>query len=193
LKSPPGRGLTFAWNVGGFFDLGVGEVLLRRVKPILSLIVLLAWPCLGLGGRADASFALAASALEPRCCLGQPGFELQLALHHDTTENPVVSAAGSAGREEPTWPAPGPSHWDWFLLNYCFLALGDLPINGSSCAGFPSAGSSSVPGMTCILLSASAVPTAEGAGWLFLADERFKPPPFASRRFRPPRSTGVCA
>jgi len=49
------------------------------------------------------------------------------------------------------------------------------------------AGGLGVPGLAGILLLASLPLVAEEAERLFLSDERFKPPPFASRLFRPPR------
>jgi len=162
-------------------------VLSRGVKPILGLIVLLAWPCLGLGGRAEASFALGGSALTPERSPGSPGFELQLVLNGDVADEPPLthSAAGMAKETLPL--APGDSPRAPSAPRDLLPVPGGPSTNGAS-TGTPSAGPGSGATLSFILPLGSLVPGADPSGLLRLADERLKPPPFASRLFRPPRS-----
>jgi len=162
------------------------EVLSRGVKPILGLIVLLAWPCLGWGGRAEASFALGRSALTPERAPGSPGFELRLVLNGDADESPVTHS--SAGMAKETVPlAPGDSPRAPSPPRDLLPVPGGSPANGAS-TGTPSAGPGSGTGLSFIMPLACLVPGTGPSGFLFLGDDRLDPPPSASRLFRPPRA-----
>jgi hypothetical protein len=158
------------------------------LKPILGLLVLLAGPCWGVGGRAEASFALGKSALAPERPPASLGFEFQLVLNGDKPvelEAPC-SSTGTIQESIPFAPADPPCrapirHHDMLLLP------GGLS-NGASSAGSPSSSSSSATGLTFILPVGFGVLGGDQSVRLFLADERFNPPPFASRLFRPPRA-----
>jgi hypothetical protein len=157
----------------------------RGLKPILGLIVLVAGPFLGLSGRAEAGFALGKSALAPERSPGSMGFEFQLVLNGDEPAEPEGTSrmTGTADETSPLVPCDPPRqpapHRD-------LLIPGGLS-HGASSAGSPSPGPSSGTGLSFILPVDSGVSGGDLSGRLFLADERFNPPPFASRFFRPPR------
>jgi hypothetical protein len=159
----------------------------RGLKPILGLIVLLAGPCWGLGGRAEASFALGKSALAPERSPGSLGFEFQLVLNGDQPAEPEVPSSTSTNTaRQPTPGMPGDSPHTPVPQRDLLLVPVDLS-HGSSSTGSPSPGSGSGTGLTFILPVDFWILGNDPAGRLFLADERFHPPPFASRLFRPPR------
>jgi len=160
-------------------------VLSRGGKPILGLIVLLAWPLLGLGGRAQASFSLGQLSREshrPKCSLG---FEFELVLNGEeqteaahanspggmSGETPSVPEADPAQRGFPQRPLPRPS---------------DLQ-TGTSSGPAPSTGPGGGAGLSLFPPVPAPVLGHDVSGLLFLANERLKPPPFPSRLFRPPR------
>jgi len=152
-----------------FFPTRGGEtrsVLSRVAKPLFGLIVLLACPWLGLGGSARAGFVIT---------LG-------------TTEA-AFSDASSAGTAEED--RPGNPEWAWLAsLPPQLLPAGPAPQASSTTGGMTTSASPTEAGGGGLvgLLMPDRLHLQEGeAGLLFLGDERFKPPPFASRLFRPPR------
>jgi hypothetical protein len=155
------------------------------VKPILGLIVLLAWPCLGMGSRVEAGFALGRSAFILERSAGSLGVEFQLVLNGDEPAEPEETTTSAAGNE-----TPPPSPRDTPRAPGRQVALPSGPGGaspGGSTAGSPPSGPGSGTGLTFILSSDFSVQGADPSGRLFLADERLKEPPFASRLFRPPR------
>ena len=162
-------------------------MLSRGVKPILGLIVLLAGPCLGLGGRVEASFALGKSALAPERSPGSLGFEFQLVLNGDEPAEPEVPCPTTGTAKEPAPFMPGDSPRAPVPHRDLLLVPGGLT-NGASSTGSPSSGPGSGTGLTFILPVDFGVFGDSQSVRLVLADERFNPPPFASRLFRPPRA-----
>ena len=159
----------------------------RGVKPILGLILLLAWPCLGLGSRVEASFALGRSALAPERSPGSLGFEFQLVLNGDEPAEPEGNCSSTGMAKEPTPFAPGDSPRESGQPLDILLIPGSLA-NGASSASSPSSsGSGSGANLSFILPSGVGMPEADPSGRLYLADDRLSPPPFATRFFRPPR------
>jgi hypothetical protein len=148
--------------------------------------VLLTWPCLGLGSRVEASFALAP--LTGERFLRSPGFEVQLVLNGDESEQPSTasSAAETRDNSNPLVPSDSPHGR---ILPRDFLAVpytsqGD----SSSSTGPSSSGTGSGQGMAFMLLPVgSSVAQAKLSERLFLANARYWRPPFTSRLFRPPR------
>jgi hypothetical protein len=156
------------------------------VKPILGLLVLLAWPCLGLGGRAQASFALGGSALAPERAPGSLGLEFQLVLNGGEPAEPEGTPSSSVPAEEATPFAPGDSPRAPAAPVHLLPIPGGLS-TGTTASGPPSSSAGSAGGLSIILPSNPAALGDDPSGRLFLADERFNPPPFPSRLFRPPR------
>ena len=162
-------------------------MMFRGVKPILGLIVLLAWPCLGLGSRVEAGFALERSTLTPERSSGSLGFEFQLVLNGDEPTEPDRSCSTTATTKEPTPITPGDSPREPGRPLDILLLPGNLA-NGTSCAGSPSTtGPGSGLSLSFILPSGIGMPNDSASGRRYLADDRLDPPPFATRFFRPPR------
>jgi hypothetical protein len=157
----------------------------RGVKPILGLIVLLAWPCLGLGSRAEAGFALEAATPTAERTPGSLGFEFHLILNGEEPAKPeeTCSSTGSEKAPAPFTPGDAPRSPYRDLL----LVPGGLSNGASSAGSPPSTGPGSGPALSFVVPSGIGTTEADSSGRLFLADERIKPPPFDSRLFRPPR------
>lgn len=156
----------------------IPSVLSRPAKPLLGLVVLLAFPWLGLGSSARASFVVGQFGSDRAKSSAVP-------LDNEGTGCGTSSARTGhedrPGEEESPW-ANSPSRW--------LLAAWPGLQTGSSTGGASAPGSASGPGgagLVGILTLASPSLGPEGAERLFLCDERFKPPPFCSRLFRPPR------
>ena len=157
----------------------------RGVKPILGLIVLLAWPCLGWGGRAEANFALGQFSHQPDRPGCAFGFEFALVLNGgDQAEASAAGSPGGTSADTPSVPeadpplrvfprAPIPAH-------------GDLQ-TGASSGPAPPTGPGGGAGLSPLLPPHAPVLGREVSGLLFLANDRLRPPPFPSRLFRPPR------
>jgi hypothetical protein len=158
----------------------------RGVKPILGLIVLLTWPCLGLGSRAEASFALGRSHLTSGRSAGASGFELQLVLNGEETESKASPSSLGMGKESTPFAPSEPSRAPFPPRNLLPRFI-DLLTAGESSTGTSSTGPSSGPGLPFILPSGLLGPGVDQSGILLLADERVSPPSSASRLFRPPR------
>jgi hypothetical protein len=160
-------------------------VLLLRANPIPGLIVLLASSTLGLGGRVQANFALERPTRWPDQANCPLGFELVLVLRgEEPDEAPRVCSTGGMSAEtslEPIADLPQRP----LLARRLNPADGNLRTGDSGPA--PPTGPGWGPGM-CLLLPPSA-PALAGprSTRLFLAAQQFRPPPFASRLFRPPR------
>jgi hypothetical protein len=162
-------------------------VSLPGTKQLLGLFVLLIWPCLGLGSRAEASFALTPPA--QKRTPGWLGVEVRLYLNGDETEQPGA-APGNGPREDPSPITPNDAHLRLRLLRDLLAVPCGPQGEGSSSSGSSSPGSGSGSGMSCLCLPlGSAGPQTEPSARLFLADERYRPPSFASRLFRPPRES----
>jgi len=158
------------------------------VKPILGLFVLLAWPCLGWGSRAEASFALGKSALAPEGSPGEPGFELRLVLNGMEAGEPERTSSSSSLGKETTPFGPGdPPRTPETPRDFLPVPGGSLT-HGATSTGAPSAGASAATGLPFILPLGSLLLGGGPPRRLFLADERLNPQPIASRLFRPPRA-----
>jgi len=162
-------------------------VKLPGLKPILGLLMLLAWPCLGLGSRVEASFALSPERLKRTS--GSPGAEIRLYLNSDEMEQ-FGTGPGTGPRDDSIPITPNDAPLRLKLLRGFLAVPCTSQGEGSSSSSSSSSGSGSGSGLSflCLLLS-SAGPPAETSERLFLADERYKLPPFASRWFRPPRES----
>jgi hypothetical protein len=161
-------------------------VLSREAKPILGLIVLLAWPCLGLGGRVEGSFALGNSALAPERPPNSLGYEFELVFNGDQPAEAERPCSKPCTAKETAPLIPGDSPRTPVPHSDLLLVPGGLSHGGTS-ASSPSSGPSSGTGLTFILPVDFGVLGDQQSVRLFLADERFNPPPFAFRFFRPPR------
>jgi hypothetical protein len=164
-------------------------MLSRVAKLILSLILLLACPELGPGGRVEGSFALGQSTREPDQPKGSFGFEFQLVVNGAPGAN-TSAGCSPAGIRDDVLPVTEPKHSPPPGLPRKLIPAhaglqtnGASPGAGSSAGQVPAAGSSFLPTMCTYVVGG------EMCGLLFLADERFKPPPFPTRLFRPPRSS----
>jgi len=159
----------------------------RSAKLILGLTVLLACPDLGLDSRAQASFALAQGTREtdrPTCSLG---FEFRLVLNGEGAEAPASLSSGAVRDEAPSLPEPeAPRKPE--LPGKPAPAHGDFQTNGASSGAGPSIGAGWGAGLSLLPPLRAQLLGAEVTERLFLANERLKPPPFASRLFRPPRA-----
>jgi len=147
--------------------------------------VLLAWPLLGPGSRAEAGFALERSALTAGQTTGSLGVEFQMVLNGGAPAEPERNDfAGDEAQESiRSLPAEAPFGPTQPLD---LLAAFASPTGGAP-AGPSSAGSGPVAGLTFVLPLGVELVSVLRSGRLFLADERLNPPPFASRLFRPPR------
>jgi len=141
-------------------------VLSRVAKSLIGLLVLLAWPCLGLGGSARAAFVITLGADEALVSGASSGGAGEEGGSRDT------GTPGRASLPRHLVPA-GPSFQP------------SSTAGGTTSSG-PGAGPGG-PGLVGLLIADSPRLQSVGTGILFLSDERFKPPPFASRLFRPPR------
>jgi hypothetical protein len=158
----------------------------RVAEPLFGLIVLLAWPWLGLGDSARAGFVLRQRASSPE--LANPSAEFALIVTLDGEEAGASGApSGGTGGEDGSgdegspWSASLPRQ---LLLSWPGVQTG--PGAGGTSPSRPASGPGG-SGLVGILAPNAPPPGAEGPNLLFLGDERFKPPPFASRLFRPPR------
>jgi hypothetical protein len=158
----------------------------REMKLILALLVLLTWPCLGAGSRAQASFAFGRSALAPERIPGSPGFEFRLILSGDEPVEPDGAPPSSGLGEEITPVTPRDASRGPAMPAHLFPIPGGFS-TGTTSTGIPSSGPGPGPGLPFVLPLGAETPRAGLTGLLFLANERFNPPPFASRLFRPPR------
>lgn len=155
------------------------------MKPILGLIVLLTWPCLGLGGRAVAGFALGRTT--PAASPSKPvRFQLTLVLNEDEGDPPAEQGSGGVEDEGKT-PQPMNAPSRYFPFRVIFPALSGLHGDGGPSTGSTSSTSAGGAGLPLIFTLVSLVSRDEGSRRLYLWDERIKPPAFASRWFRPPR------
>jgi hypothetical protein len=142
-------------------------VSMRRIRRILPLVVLLAWPCLGLGGSARAGFALV---------LAVDGAELEKS-----------SESSSSGGADPSKNGRDPAFAELFRrLTPAWQGLQSSSSSSGTSSPSPTSGSGG-SGLVGTLTQDCPLTGFEESERLFLADERFKPPPFASRLFRPPR------
>jgi len=148
----------------------------RVAKPLFGLIVLLAWPWLGLGGSARACFVLGPLAAPPERESSSAG----LALDGTLDSGARYDATADAERQSPKG-----SSW-WANLSPAWHGLQTGAATGGM-SPFESAPGAGGPGLVGILAPDFPPDGGEKAERLFLGDERFKPPPFASRLFRPPR------
>jgi hypothetical protein len=159
----------------------------RAAKLFLVLLMLLLSPVLGPGGRVEASFALGQCTEEPDRGKCSFGFELERVLNG---EEGVEDAAGpSVARRDNEAPCvkelnrpQGPRDPGESLMGQRLAQPG-----GASPGSGPSAGQGWGTG-GLLLLAPGIREREEGTALLFLADDRFKLPPFATRLFRPPRS-----
>jgi len=156
----------------------IPSVLSHVAKPLFGLIVLLALPLLGLGGSARASFVV-----------GQFGADRAKSSNVplDAEGAGCGGASSASGHEDRPGDEESPSAK---LLSRRLLAAGQGLQTGSSAGGASAPSAPSGPGGSGpvgILTPNAPPPGEEGADLLFLGDERFKPPPFSSRLFRPPR------
>jgi hypothetical protein len=139
-----------------------------RFRNILRLVLLLTWLCLGMVGSARAGFALVLTTGAEE--IGNSGAFTGNAGHDERLENERVPEHTALPRRLSTaWPG--------------------LPTTSSS-GGMSSSSPGSAPGGSGLIgaLTVACPPLgAEAAERMFLVDERFKPPPFSSRLFRPPR------
>jgi hypothetical protein len=162
-------------------------VLSRELKPIFGLVVLLAWPCVGLGGRAEAGFALGRTPKLPGRSAEAPGFELRLVITGETTAEVEQTSSSSGIRIETPTHSPADSSRLPFLPRDLLLFFADALSNGTSSAGTGSVVSGAASSLPFILPSGLLGPGVDQSGLLLLADEHLSPSPFASRLFRPPR------
>jgi hypothetical protein len=133
---------------------------------VFGLIALLAW--LGPVGSAEAGLTFNRAALSLAGADLTPGLDQQLS---GTAERPPAEQEGQRRS-----PLPRADHLP-----------ADAAHHGTSAPPGPSSGQGPGASLAC-LASPSCWGLAPDAGRrLYLADERFKPPSFASRLFRPPR------
>jgi len=159
-------------------------VMSRGVKPILGLIVLLAWPLLGLGGRAEASFALGRLSRQPERSGCSVGFELALVLNgQEQTE--ASEARPRRGMRTETPSAPDGNVPNRVFPRGPLPADGDLQ-TGTSSGPVPPTGAGVGAGLS-LLPPHVPLLADDASGLLFLAFGRLRPPLFPSRLFRPPR------
>jgi hypothetical protein len=131
---------------------------------VFGLIALLAW--LGPVSSAEAGLTFDRAALNP--AEPMPILDQQFS---GTAERPPAEQEGQRRS-----PLPHPDHLP-----------ADAAHHGTSAPPGPSSGPGPGASLAC-LVSPSCWGLAPDAGQrLYLADERFKPPPFTSRLFRPPR------
>jgi len=158
---------------------GGSEVEMRSpgAKPILCLLVLLAWPCLGRDGRAEAGFAPGVSTLSPTQSLSSLA-EVETALGRESEANDMAPPK----QEKNDRPVPGPvSPRD--LLNLPGCAPGGMTSRGGGGPTGPSGGSV----LPLLPTYTYQVPGADASGLLPPDDEGLDLPRLEFRLFRPPR------
>jgi hypothetical protein len=154
-------------------------------KPFFIATLLLTCPWLGGGNRAEGCFALSQSAAGPHQSRTAFTSELQPALSADSAPAAGTSISSSArtGESPPERPTPE-EHEDrvptlWSLVT--------SQTGGASSSGAGPTGAGSGACQSGILPLDPQMPKDTLASSLCLAESRFKPPPFCSRLFRPPR------
>jgi hypothetical protein len=135
----------------------------------VGLLALLTW--LGPVSSAEAGLAFNRGAFEP-AWPWSAGADGMLAQARQSPDASKSSGAPTEGQSPAPIPPPGP---------FPATQPGTSAPSGGPTGGGATLGSSCLPPPSAWRLAAEAV------GQLFLADERLKPPPFASRLFRPPR------
>src|SRR5436309_1088893 len=106
--------------------------------------MLLAWPCLGPGGRVEASFALSPEG--QKRASGSPGAEVRLYLNGDETEQPATSSTARPS-DDSTPNVPNDPLQRLTLLKDCVAVPPNSRGEGSSSTGSSSSGSGSGSGM----------------------------------------------
>src|SRR5262249_19246845 len=71
-------------------------------KPLIGLLVLLAWPCLGPGGSARACFVLRQSATNPGQAKSSAGPALLVTLDAEADGYGIASSGGAGDEDHPT-------------------------------------------------------------------------------------------
>jgi hypothetical protein len=162
-------------------------MLSRAARLMLSLIVLLACSELGPAGRVQAGFALGRLTQEPEPPKYSFGLEFELVVNGEGAEAavPPATSAGMSGEAPIANESDHPRPPD--LPPGVIPAHGGFQSRGASSGAGPSTGSGGGTGLYLVVPASAQVLAGEASGRLFLADERWKPPPFASRLFRPPR------
>jgi hypothetical protein len=146
----------------------------------LSLTALLALPLFGAGARVEARF-LRVDPSQHRGILAEMLEGSSSSVPVGTVGEPRSESSGPADEERPQEPAR--------------LALRSLEVwqgfgsTNTSC-GSPSGFVSHSGSGTYVAVSEQVgLPPLQMAGWLFLDEVQSRPPPFASRLFRPPRES----
>ncbi len=135
----------------------------------LSLAVLLAWPLLGGGSQAQASFLVRApdySGTESGMADGTVAAEPESNQEVDkrNCRDVLVRVAGAY------------SLW---------VGLAQSGAGAAGASGATSGGSSVLPAVSVLLQVNLSPPSV--VQWLYFKDVHYRPPPFSSRLFRPPR------
>jgi hypothetical protein len=147
------------------------------------LLVLLAWPWMGRGGSAHASFALRRLDSSSERTLSA-GFALFV-----TVDGEEAGSCGASFEDADEGPRKQGAH-EWADLLSPALSAWPGFQTSSAPGGMSTSGSPSGPGGPgpIAALTGNCPPLGlETAERLLLDDDRFNPPPFASRLFRPPR------
>jgi hypothetical protein len=160
-------------------------MLSRGVKPIVGLLVLLAWPCLGWGGRAEAGF-LRGVALAPRQSSDPLGGEFQTFASGENEDRSDMAPPLVGGQDAPA-PAPDGPNRTPASPRDLLLVFGGSPGGMSSRGGPTEQTGGGATGQPLVLPYVSPVPEDDASGLLPLRDERLAPPLAKSRHFRPPR------
>lgn len=158
---------------------------ISRAKPGLGLMVLVAW--IGSATGAGAGFAFSETApVSSRWHAPFPA-AWPLALTGEEALKPAAPhSLGSWGVSAP-WHQKNDNSNDPRLPSKPWPAPSGSPANGASLPGSSPPGTSSKVTAPFTLSAAPSVFAAGAAECLFLAEERFKAPPFRGRLFRPPR------
>ena len=150
-------------------------------KPLIGLVVLLACPLAGVGGRAEASFRLERTDDRMVRVLADGAVSVRVETTCDTG-----ATATSAVPLRPT-PEPQPSPWK----GPTGPAHATQHSGGTtSSSGSPSGDLASGGAVFVLLPRASLAGEKALRGALFLAEQRFQPGPFPTRLYRPPRGHG---
>jgi hypothetical protein len=160
-------------------------MLSRGVKPIVGLLVLLAWPCLGWGGRAEAGF-LRGVALAPRQSVDPLAGESQTFAGGEN-EGQSDMAPPLVGGEDAPAPAPGGPNRTPASPRDLLLVFGGSPGGMSSRGGPTEQTGWGATGQPFVQPYVSPVPDADASVLLPPGDECLAPPLAKSRHFRPPR------